>query len=139
VVTIWRYAPGGLTALRAFRAFQGDYGVNISTGDMDGDGTAEIVTGASSDPKNPALVRIYRSDGSLMKELLPFDTAHSYGVNVSAGDFDFDGRDEIITGLGPGPQNEPRIKTFKADGTVIGNFLAYPPDMDYGVRVSIGR
>lgn len=139
VVTIWKNAPGGLTALRTFRAFPGDYGVNIATGDIDGDGKAEIVTGSCPDPNNSALVRIYRSDGSLMKEFSPFGAAHSYGVNVSSGDFDYDGKDEIITGLGPGPQNEPRIKMYKGDGTEIGNFLAYPPEMDYGVRVSAGR
>jgi hypothetical protein len=62
-----------------------------------------------------------------------------YGVNIATGDLDGDGIDEIITGLGPGPQNEPRVKIFKSDGTEIGNFLAYPAGMDYGVRVSSGR
>lgn len=60
-------------------------------------------------------------------------------VSISAGDLDRDGIDEIITGLGPGPQNEPLVKVFKADGTEIGNFLAYPAEMDYGVRVSAGK
>ncbi len=60
-------------------------------------------------------------------------------MNIATGDLDGDNIDEIITGLGPGPQNEPLVKVFKADGTEIGSFLAYPAEMDYGVRVSSGR
>ncbi len=138
-ITVWKFQPAGLAEINTFTAFEGSYGVNVSAGDVDGDGKDEVIAGAGPDPKNTALVRIYRPDGSLIKEFAPYDSKHAYGVTVSAGDLDGNGAVEIITGPGPGPQNEPRIKAFKADGTELENFLAYPAGMDYGVRVSAGK
>jgi sugar lactone lactonase YvrE len=139
VVKVWKYRAGALTELSAFTAFDGSYGVNVAAGDIDGDGKEEIITGAGPDPKNASIVRVYTADGALIREFSPYDLNHSYGVTVTSGDLDGDGVDEIVTGLGPGPQNEPLVKVFKAGGTEIGNFLAYPAEMDYGVRVSSGR
>ena len=136
-VTVWKYAAAGLTQISTFIAFDGAYGVTIAAGDTDGDGKAEIITGTGPDPKNAGIVRVYRPDGALVKELTPFNTGHDYGVSVAAGDLNGDNLDEIITGLGPGPQNAAQVKVFRSDGTEIGNFTAYTDE--YGVKVSAGR
>jgi hypothetical protein len=125
--------------LNSFTAFEGNYGANISTGDIDGDGKAEMITGTGPDPKNPSIVRVFKSDGSLMLELRPYDNKYGYGVTVASTDIDEDGIDEIITGLGFNPRNQTWIKVFKADGTEIASFLAYPENIGYGVKVSTGR
>jgi hypothetical protein len=56
---------------------------------------------------------------------------------VAAGDIDEDGISEIITGTGPGPKNDGRVRIFRGDATPMGNgFLAYPEEIKYGVRPS---
>jgi hypothetical protein len=137
-----------------------DYGPTLAAGDIDADGVAEIIVGAGPDPKNKPVFKVFRGDGTFTgmevnaypdvknhhekdsKEDRDEDGEqgrYRYGVNVAAGDMDGDGKDEIITGLGPGPRNESLVKIFKSDGAETGNFLAYPVEMDYGVKVSIGR
>jgi len=138
-VTIWKYGQGALTELSAFTAFDGTYGVNISIGDLDGDNTGEIITGTGPDPKNTAIVRVYRANGALVKEFTPYDAKHTYGANVSASDMTSDGMAELIAGVGPGSQNESVIKVIRSDGTELGSFAAYPATMGYGVNVSSGN
>ena len=68
------------------------------------------------------------------------ESPYRYGVYVAAGDIDEDGISEIITGTGPGPKNDGRVRIFKGDATPMGNgFLAYPKNMKFGVRVSAGN
>jgi hypothetical protein len=139
LIKVWRMNGDELTEINSFVAFEGFYGANVATGDIDGDGISEIIVGAGPDPKNPSIVRAYKADGTLVLELAPYDVKHAYGVNVAAVDVDNDGVDEIITGLGPGPQNPAWVKIFKADGTEITGFLAYPDKTKYGVRVLRAR
>ena len=61
-----------------------------------------------------------------------------YGVYVSTGDLDGDGKAEIITGLGPGPKNRSVVRIFRGDGTLMEEFQAYPDNAKFGVRVSGG-
>lgn len=139
IVKIWKKDGQNLSELYSFTAFDGSYGANIATGDIDGDGKAEMIVGTGPDPKNPAIVRIFKSDGTLIKELMPYDAKYGYGVTVASVDVDGDGRDEIITGLGPGPQNPSWVKVFRYDGSEVINFFAYPENSNYGVRTGTGR
>ncbi len=40
----------------------------MAGGDLDGDGAGEIVTGPGPDKRNRATVRIFREDGTLLRE-----------------------------------------------------------------------
>ncbi len=75
----------------------------------------------------------------MQKELAPYDEKHAYGVNVTSADLDNDGFAELITGTGPGPQNEAMVRIFSLTGKETGSFNAYPDSVKYGVRVSGGR
>lgn len=70
---------------------------------------------------------------------MPYDAKYGYGVTVASVDLDGDGREEIITGLGPGPQNPAWVKVFRYDGSEIYSFISYPDSVKYSVRASKGN
>lgn len=55
------------------------------------------------------------------------------GITVTGGDFDSDGKQEIIVGSGRG--NAPNVRVYKPDGTEIANFLAFPATVLTGINV----
>jgi subtilisin family serine protease len=118
--------------IQAFDNFQG--GVNLSAGDLYGDGNEEIVAGAGSG--GAPLIKVFKRDGTLLSQFFAYDKNFRGGVNVAAGDIDGDGRDEIVTGTGAG--GGPHIKVFKRDGTLLNQFFAYDKNFRGGVNVAIG-
>jgi len=122
------------------------FGINVACGDIDGDGMAEIITGAGPGVVFGPHVRGWNVDGGTAAAIpgvsfFAYDTTE-YGVNVGCGDLDDDGIDEIITGPGPGPDFPARIRGWNHDGsglTAMGgiDFLAWPAgDVGYGARVA---
>lgn len=110
--------------------FQG--GIDVATGDVDGDSIDEIIT--STGPGAGPHVRVIKMNGQVLAEFYAFDPTFKGGVRVAAGDLDGDGKDEIITGAGPG--GGPRVKAFKINGTVAADLLVYAPDFRGGVDVA---
>ncbi len=56
------------------------------------------------------------------------------GGTVASGDLNGDGRDESITGAGPG--GGPHVRTFDASGNAGSSFFAYAPGFTGGVHVA---
>jgi hypothetical protein len=76
----------GVFSAESFIAYEGSrYGISISSEDVDEDGMAEILTGLGPDPKNKSLVRIFRRDGTLMREFQAYPDSIKYGVRISRG------------------------------------------------------
>lgn len=125
-----------------FIANEYKYGVNVASGDVNGDGIDEIITGAGPGPQNPAEVHVFDRDGNKLTGLSLTAYGYKYGVNVASADFDGDGIDEIITGAGPGPQNPAEVKVFVYDLSEMTfidsgiDLLAH--DTKYGVKVAAG-
>jgi hypothetical protein len=59
------------------------YGVNVATGDLDGDGLAEIIAGAGAGKINRAIVKVFDSSGIEQARFKAMNTR--YGVQVGFG------------------------------------------------------
>ena len=112
-------------------------GVNVAAGDVDGDGRAEIITGAgfSGGPQ----VRVFKADGRVLGQFFAYDKNFRGGVNVAAGDVIGGARnsgEEIITA--PGLTGGPHIRIFDDQGHVISQFFAYDKKFKGGVNITAG-
>jgi hypothetical protein len=124
--------PGPLGSFHAYDAsFQG--GVFVAVGDVNGDGRADIITGAGEG--GSPVVSVWNGlDGRLLNSFYASAPSFTGGVRVAAGDVDGDGRAEIITGAGAGAL--PAVQVFRGDtGQLVKSFLAYPSDFKGGVFV----
>ena len=145
----WNYDGDTLTPINAisFMAYgTRKYGVNPATGDLDGDGYDEIITGAGPGAIFGPHVRGWNYDGGTLTPVqwINYFAYHSkhYGVQVGAGDISSSARDEIITGPGPGPMLGTNVRAFsceagKTEMIAEVNFMAYP-EYKYGVVVAAG-
>ncbi len=134
------------TELESFRAFSPPFsgGVFVGAGDVDGDGLADIITGAG--PGSTPLVNVVdardltlQGDGtpdstSVLSSFLAYGAGFTGGVRVATGDVNGDGLADIITGAGPG--GGPQVKVFDGNtGLETHNFLAYAPTFTNGIFV----
>ena len=120
------------------------WGVNVSGGDIDGDGFCEIITGAGPGAVFGPHVRAFNYDGGGAVTPLPAVSFFAYGTrkwgaNVSGGDIDGDGFHEIITGAGPGEVFSTHVRAFNYDGMAVTpidsiSFFAFG-SFKYGVQV----
>jgi hypothetical protein len=136
LASFYAYAPG----------FKG--GVSVAAGDVNGDGKADIITGAG--PGGGPHVKVFSgADFSTLASFYPYAPTFRGGVNVAAGDMNGDGHAEVVTGAGPG--GGPHVKVF--DGTALAtggsmaaaaianplkSFYAFNPQFARGVSVAVG-
>ncbi len=148
----WNWDGGGevtiIPTISYFAYGTPKWGVNVSCGDIDGDGFDEIVTGAGPGAVYGPHVRGWNVDGGPAVAIpevnfLAYGT-NKYGVNVACGDLDGDGIDEIITGAGPGIVFGPHVRAWNWDGSGTAqplpgiSFFAYDDYLQYGVNVGCG-
>jgi FG-GAP repeat protein len=114
--------------------FQG--GVFVAVGDVNGDGYADVITGAGE--SGAPHVKVFSgADLSVLYSFFAYAPQFTGGVRVAAGDVDGDGRADIVTA--PGPGAAPLIHVFSGSGLVtLASFFAYAPDFTDGVFVAAG-
>ncbi|PJE77273.1 hypothetical protein COV05_00270 [Candidatus Uhrbacteria bacterium CG10_big_fil_rev_8_21_14_0_10_48_16] len=119
--------PGFFAYADSFRG-----GVNVAIGDLNGDNVKEIICGAgySGGPH----VRVFKKDSTLINPgFFAYDTAFRGGVNVSVGDVDGDGIDDIVTGPGVGGSSLARV--FDRDGNLKSEFSVFDSSLRDGLEV----
>src|SRR5207247_11042939 len=107
-----------------------------AAGDVSGDRTPDIITGAG--PGGGPHVKVFDgTTGALVEQWMAYDVAFRGGVSVAAGDVDGDGRSDVVTGAGPG--GGPHVKVFSgATGALLSQAFAYEADFRGGVWVTAG-
>ncbi|HQO11243.1 MAG: FG-GAP repeat protein [Parcubacteria group bacterium ADurb.Bin115] len=109
--------------------------ISLAAGDINGDGQMEIIIGAGKG--GGPQVMVFSFEGKVLLNFFAYDKNFRGGVNVAAGDINGDGKDEIITGAGPG--GGPHVRIFNHDGQVISSFFAYSEDFKDGVSVGFSE
>src|SRR3989339_492377 len=109
-------------------------GVNMVSGDVDGDSINEIITGAGVG--SVSYVKIFNDKGELEGQFFAYNKDFEGGVNIASGDVDGDGIDEIITG--PGEGGGAHVRIFRKNGHLDGEFFAYDKNFRGGVNVAVG-
>jgi hypothetical protein len=158
IVSAGAGAPGGhvkvydgrsYAEIASFFTFVGyNGGVNVASGDVDGDGWADLIIGTAQDNDH-----VKAFSGRLMTAGVAPDAAtlmsfHAYspadgshpntvGVTVGAGDVDGDGRDDVITGSATFAGH---VKVFQAmtNGVLLGSYFAYGEGYLGGIWVAGG-
>jgi hypothetical protein len=106
-------------------AFTG--GVFVAAGDIDGDGRADVITGADAGG-GPHVIAYSGADGHVLRSFFAYSPLFPNGVRVAAGDLDLDGRAEIITAAGPGGGPHVRVFDGATGSEVVGFFSGSPAD-----------
>ena len=126
------------TLISTFFAFEPSFtgGVNVSAGDFNRDGIADIVigTGVGGGP------RIQIRDGrslAVFRDVLVYEETFRGGVSVSTGDVTGDGVPDLTTSAGQG--GGPRVVIF--NGTTlaqIASFFVFDQNLRTGFNVAAG-
>lgn len=115
--------------------------VRVTTGDVNGDGVADIIVGSGR--SRPGEVRVFLASGpgpyptftyDAGYTFRPFGNAYRGGIEVAAGDFTGDGLADIIVGQSSG-------RGFVRGYEVLGGFVASSPAFQfrpYGGRYAGG-
>jgi hypothetical protein len=107
-------------------------GVDVAMADVNGDGTAEIITAPSS--RGGPHVKIYSLAGVELGGFMAYDPVFQGGVNIATADIDGDNIAEIITA--PGKGGGPHVRVFKMNGTEILSFFAYDQSFRGGIDIA---
>ncbi len=112
-------------------------GITVTVGDLDNDGTAEIVTAPQLG--GAPHVRVFDMNGNpkFTPGFFAYDENFRGGVSLAIGDPDGDGYNEIITGAGPG--GGPHVRVFDRFGQVEDNIFPFHYAFRGGVNVGVAN
>ena len=123
--------------IRSFFAFEGfSGGFTVGSGDVTGDGIADIVVGARAGTGGPHVKVFDGVTGAEIRSFFAFDVGFVGGVTVGVGDVNDDGIADIVVGAGPGAGSH--VKVFDGDtGEELRSFFAFDSGFTGGVTVGV--
>jgi Bacterial Ig domain/Bacterial cadherin-like domain len=140
--------PGGPAHVQAFDASSGQLrlsfiaydgfagGVRVASGDVTGDGVADIVTGTGPGAIGGHIKVFDGLTGEMVRSFFAFD-GFAGGVFVAAGDVNADGFDDLIVGVDAGAPGG-HVKVFDGNsGALLQSFFAFDGFIG-GVTVAAG-
>jgi uncharacterized repeat protein (TIGR01451 family) len=130
------YDGGTFQLLTSFYAYSPTFrgGVTVAAGDVNGDGFADIITGAGAGGSPQVNVFDGRSF-RLLNSFFALSPLFGGGINVAAGDVNGDGKADIIIGAGAG--GGPQVTVFDgATRAMLSSFYADDPTSTAGVVVA---
>jgi hypothetical protein len=121
-----------LLKLTPYTTFIG--GATVAAGDVNGDGKADVITGAGPGG-GPHVEAFSGANGQILQSTFAFAMNFTGGTFVASADENADGLADIIVGAGGG---QPQVKVFDGSNvnTLLQTFLAYGANFAGGVRVS---
>jgi len=125
----------GATVLKDYFAYEDTFrgGVQVASGDVDGDGLADVIAGTGVGG-GPRVQAFSGRDDKVLANFFAYEDSFRGGVQVAAGDLDGDGKADILVGAGVG--GGPVVKAVSgADGKVLAQYLSDDPGFRGGVRV----
>jgi len=122
-------------------------GVRVALGDVNGDGSTDVITGAG--PGGGPQVNVYNVNNatgavSLQKSFFAFNApSFTGGVYVAAGNTNGDAFADVIVGAGATGGSRVQVYAGSATGVVttstLNDFFAYSPAFTGGVVVAAGQ
>lgn len=94
-------------------------GVNVSAGDVNGDGKSEIVTSPNSG--GGPNVKVFSGTGKQQSSFFAYASNYTGGFSLTTGDINHDGKSEIITVGGPGASSVLRV--FDGAGAKLNEWI----------------
>ncbi len=125
-----------LSLLQSFYAYAPQFlgGVRVAAADVNGDGAADIITGAG--PSGGPQVSVYNGrTGALLMSVMAFPTTFTGGVYVAGGNLLGSGSGQVIVGSGPGIK--PHVNIYQGNGALLESFAPYASTFTGGVRVGV--
>jgi fimbrial isopeptide formation D2 family protein/uncharacterized repeat protein (TIGR01451 family) len=113
-------------------------GLRTAVGDITGDSVQDVAV--ATGPGSDSTVRIYDGNtGQLQSQFLAFEPAWRGGVFLATGDFNNDGREDIVVSRDAGGTAQVRIFSGADTNVILADFNALAaPNFAGGVRVAAG-
>ncbi len=136
----------------SFFAYDPSYtgGVRVALGDLNGDGTNEVICGAGAGGgPNVRVFSVTPSRATMVASFFAFEPVFMGGVYVAAGNLDGNvsasghGIDDLIVSAGPG--GGPRVISFSGGSNYVNlsaqlcDYFVYAPTFRGGVSVAAGN
>lgn len=136
LVNVYNAATGALVV--SFNGLPSGFtgGVRVAVGDVNGDGTDDVIVGAG--PGGGPQITVY--DGKSFQPILSFfglSPSFTGGVFVGAGDVNGDGFADVVVSADRGGGPQVTVTSGK-DGSLLTSFYATVPTFSGGIRVAAG-